>query len=75
MAGDSLVAKSLKAKFLNVEVKLMVGNIEDLREIWSTLDVCYECPEKYITEALLPIVNFRRYRAFNNTVMWEFICS
>jgi hypothetical protein len=34
------------------------GNIEDLHKIWSTLDVCYERPEKYITVALLPILYF-----------------
>jgi hypothetical protein len=32
MAGDSLVAKSLKNKCVSVEVKLMIGAIEDLPE-------------------------------------------
>jgi hypothetical protein len=27
---------------------------------------------KYITEAFLPIVNFRRYKAFDNTAIREF---
>jgi hypothetical protein len=27
-------------------VKLMNGKIEDLHEIWSTLDVCYEHHDK-----------------------------
>jgi hypothetical protein len=48
----------------------MIGNLEDLH--WNSLDVCYECPEKYITEAFLPIVNFRRYKALDNTTIREF---
>ncbi len=47
-------------------------NIEDFQEILSTLEVCYERPEKYITEALLPIVNFRKYQAFDITAIMEF---
>jgi hypothetical protein len=42
MAGDSMVAKSLKEKCINVEVKLVFENIVDLQEICSTLDICYE---------------------------------
>jgi hypothetical protein len=50
----------------------MVGNIEDLYEIWSKVDVCFEHNEKYIAEALQPIVNFRRYRAFDNVAIRVF---
>jgi hypothetical protein len=50
----------------------MVNNIEDLQEKWDTLDTCYDRPEKYITEALEPIVKFRRYRAFEHGVIREF---
>jgi hypothetical protein len=40
--------------------------LEDLHSaIWSAL-------RKYITEALLPIVHFRRYKAFNNMTRSEF---
>ncbi len=39
IAGDSLVAKSLKEKCIGTEVKPMIGNKEDLYEIRSTLDV------------------------------------
>jgi hypothetical protein len=66
--GDTLVAKSLKEKCVNKEVKPMVGIIE-LIEIWSTIHVCYEHPEKYIAEELLPIMIFRRYRAFDNAAI------
>jgi hypothetical protein len=50
----------------------MIGNKEDLHEIRSTLDVCPKGPEKYIVEVLLPIVNFRRHRAFDDMAIREF---
>jgi hypothetical protein len=50
----------LKEKCMNTEVKLMVGNIESLKVISDMLDVCYERPEKHITEALKLITEFRR---------------
>ncbi len=28
----------------------MIGNIEDLNQIWNTLDTCYERTEKYLSE-------------------------
>jgi hypothetical protein len=46
IVGDLLVAKSLEDKCVSTEVKLMIGNIEDLPEIWTILDVYYEHPEK-----------------------------
>jgi hypothetical protein len=55
-----------------VEVKLIVGNINDFQEIWFPLDVCYEHPKKYIMEALQPIVNFKRYKAFDNMAIRGF---
>jgi hypothetical protein len=64
--------QELKDKCISTQVKLMIGNIEDLHNIWSTLDVCYERPEKYITVALLPILNFRRYNAFDNMAITKF---
>ncbi len=48
MGGDGPVAKSLKDLCVSMEVKLMIGNIEDLHKICCTLDVSYKCPEKYI---------------------------
>jgi hypothetical protein len=35
--------------------------MEELGEVWETLDTCFNCPEKYIAEALEPIVKFKRY--------------
>ncbi len=37
------------------------------REIWDTLDICYERLEKYMEEALKPVLEFRKYRVFNNS--------
>jgi hypothetical protein len=34
--GRLSCAKSLKEKCVSAKVKLMVGNIEDLRDIWHT---------------------------------------
>jgi hypothetical protein len=69
-----LVDKSLQDKCVSAEVTLMIRNIEDLQEIWSKLDMCYERLIEFITEALLTIVSFRRYKAFDNTAIREF-CS
>ncbi len=48
--------------------KKNVSTIE-LHVIWSTIHVCYEHPEKYIAEELLPVMIFRRYRAFDNAAI------
>ncbi len=50
----------------------MVNDIEDLQEIWDTLDTCFDRPEKYIAEVLDPIIKFRKYRAFDNRAIREF---
>ncbi len=49
-----------------------MGHLEDLREIWDTLDTCYERPEKYMEEALRPVLEFRKYRLFDNGAIREF---
>jgi hypothetical protein len=50
----------------------MIGYLEELGEIWDTLDACYERPEKYMEEALKPILEFRKYRLFDNSAIREF---
>jgi hypothetical protein len=40
----------------------MVNDIDDLREVWYTLNTCYDRPDKYISEALDPVVKFRAYK-------------
>ncbi len=33
-------------------------------QVWNVLDTCYDGPEKYIVEALEPIIKFRKYKVF-----------
>jgi hypothetical protein len=69
---DELVCRSLKEKSLASSVQLLVNDIDDLREAWNTLDTCFDRPEKYISEALDPVVKFRSYKAFDNGAIREF---
>ncbi len=69
---DELVCCSLKERSLASSVKILVNDIEDLREAWNTLDTCFDRPEKYIAEALEPIVRFRSYKMFDNSAIREF---
>jgi hypothetical protein len=50
----------------------MVSHLDDLQEIWETLDTCYERPDKYMEEALRPIVDFRRYKIVDSAAVREF---
>jgi hypothetical protein len=45
---NELVSRALKEKSLASNVKAMVNDREVLREIWNTLDTCFDQPEKYI---------------------------
>ncbi len=49
----------------------MKSHLEELEEIWDTLDTCYERPEKYMEEALNPILEFRKYRVFDSSAIRE----
>jgi hypothetical protein len=69
---DELVCRSLKERSLTSHVRLLVNDIDDLREAWNTLDTCFDRPEKYISEALDPVVRFRSYKAFDNGAIREF---
>jgi hypothetical protein len=69
---DELVCRSLKERSLASSVKILVNDIEDLREAWNTLDTCFDRPEKYIAEALEPIIRFRSYKMFENGAIREF---
>jgi hypothetical protein len=60
------------SKSLSSKVRLMVNDIDDLREIWDTLDVCYDRPDKYISEALDPVVKYRAYKPFDSGAIREF---
>jgi hypothetical protein len=50
----------------------MVNDIDDLREVWDTLNTCYDRPDKYISEALEPVVRFRTYKPFDSGAIREF---
>jgi hypothetical protein len=50
----------------------MVSHLNDLQEIWETLDTCYERPDKYMEEALRPIVDFWRYKIADSAAVREF---
>jgi hypothetical protein len=69
---DELVCRSLKERSLASHVRLLVNDIDDLREAWGTLDTCFDRPEKYISEALDPVVKFRSYKAFDSGAICEF---
>jgi hypothetical protein len=62
----------LRSKCLKGEALQMVSHLDDLREMWETLDACYERPGKYAEEALKPIVEFRRYKALDSAAVREF---
>jgi hypothetical protein len=70
--SDDLAARTLRDKCLKGEALQMVSHLDDLHEMWETLDTCYERPGKYAEEALKPIVDFRRYKAFDSTAVREF---
>jgi hypothetical protein len=69
---DELVCRSLKEKSLASNVKILVNDLEDLREAWGTLDTCFDRPEKHITEALEPITKIEGYKAFDSSAVREF---
>jgi hypothetical protein len=50
----------------------MVSHLDDLQEMWETLDTCYERLEKYMEEALRPIVDFRRYKVTDSAAVREY---
>ncbi len=70
--GDDLAARTLRDKCLQGDARQMVGHLDDLYEMWETLDTCYERPGKYAEEALKPIANFRRYKIIDSEAVREF---
>jgi hypothetical protein len=72
VVNDNLAAKTLREKCVKGDLWKMVGHLEDLKEIWDTLDTCYERPKKYMEEALKPILEFRKYRVYDNGAVREY---
>jgi hypothetical protein len=70
--NNDLAARALRDKCLKGDALRMVSHLDDLREMWETLDTCYERPEKYMEEALWPIVDFRRYKITDSAAVREF---
>jgi hypothetical protein len=46
VVNDDLAAKTLREKYVKGGALKMVSHLDDLGEIWETLDTCYERPEK-----------------------------
>jgi hypothetical protein len=72
--NNDLAARALRDKCLKGDALQMVSHLDDLREMWETLDTCYKRPEKYMEEALRPIVDFRRFKVADSAAVREF-CS
>ncbi len=70
--GDDLAARTLRDKCLQGDACQMVSHLNDLYEMWETLDTCYERPDKYAEEALKPIADFRRYKVIDSAAVREF---
>jgi hypothetical protein len=70
--NNDLAARALRDKCLKGDALQMVSHLDDLLEMWETLDTCYERPEKYMEEALRPIVDFRRYKNADSAAVREF---
>ncbi len=70
--SDDLAARTLRDKCLQGDALRMVNHLDDLGEMWETLDTCYERPDKYAEEALKPIVDFRRYKTVDSAAVREF---
>jgi hypothetical protein len=72
VVNNDLAARALRDKCLGRDALQMVSHLDDLQEMWETLDTCYERPEKYMEEALRPIVDFRRYKITDSAAVREF---
>ncbi len=46
--NNDLAARALRDKCLKGDAFQMVSHLDDLWEMWETLDTCYERPEKYV---------------------------
>ncbi len=67
-----MAAKTLREKCVKGDAHKMVSHLDELGEIWDTLDTCYERLEKYMEEALKPVLEFRKYRVFDSSAVREF---
>jgi hypothetical protein len=49
---DKVSLPSTEGNCLESRVQEMVGSNEDLKELWQTLNVCYDRPEKFVAEVM-----------------------
>jgi hypothetical protein len=70
--SNDLASWTLRDKCLQGDALQMVNHLDDLREMWETLDTCYERPDKYMEEALRPIEDFCRYKIADSAAVREF---
>jgi hypothetical protein len=70
--NNDLAAKALRDKRIKGDALWMVSHLDDLQEMWETLNTCYERPEKYMEEVLRPIVEFRRFKVTDSAAVREF---
>jgi hypothetical protein len=73
MSERSWFATPSRRNAWGANVKMLVGDVEELDKVWDTLDTCYNQPEKYIAEALDPVIKFRKYKVFEDTAIWKFL--
>ncbi len=69
VVNNDLAAKALRDKCIKGDALRMVSHLDDLQEIWETLDTCFERPEKYMNEVLRPIVEFKKYSIGSRTAL------
>jgi hypothetical protein len=67
--GKELVCRTLKEKCLGPNMKALVGNVEELNQVWNMLDTRYDQPLKYIAEALEPVIKFGKCKVFEPTAI------
>jgi hypothetical protein len=61
---NKFVCWTLQEKCLGTNLKALVGDMEELDKVWDRLVACYDQPEKYIAEALIPTIKFRKCMIF-----------
>ncbi len=72
VVNDDLAEKTLRERCVKGDTLRMVSHLDDLQEIWDTLDTYYERPEKYMEEALRLIMEFRKYKAADSSAVRDF---
>ncbi len=67
--NNDLAAKDLWERCIKGDALRMVSHLDDLQEMWETLDTCFKRPEKYMEEVLRPVVEFRQYKVADSAAV------